>query len=80
MDKALEKYYEGQFSMMVTSGWSDLMDDLKQMKTVISDIHNIPDETNLFFRKGQLDIINLLLTRQEACSKSYEDLNNEENV
>jgi hypothetical protein len=80
MDQELQKYYEGQFSMMATPGWSDLMEDLQKIKQAVNDISTVPDAQQLYFRKGQMDILDLMLTRKDVCAKSYEDLNNEENV
>ena len=37
-------------------------------------------EQSLFFRKGQLDILDLLLQRKTMCEKTYEELINEKDI
>jgi hypothetical protein len=74
MDKELQVYYEEQFSMMSTKGWKDLMEDFKDLKDSINDVSLTTDTQDLFFRKGQLDILSLLLKRKESCEEVYKQL------
>lgn len=76
MEQSLQKYYEEQFNMMSTEGWKDLVEDFTELKTSINNITLTTDTQDLFFRKGQLDILDLVLKRKEACEKVYEDLTN----
>jgi hypothetical protein len=76
----LQKYYEEQFSMMATQGWADLVEDFLKLKTSINDVALTTDTQDLFYRKGQLDILDLILKRKETVEQVYEELNNEENV
>jgi hypothetical protein len=80
MDKELQVYYEETFSMMATSGWSLLMEDFQALKASLNDLSTVTDTQDLYFRKGQLDILNLVLQRKEICEKAYEELQHEENV
>lgn len=76
----LQKYYEEQFSMMSTQGWADLVEDFLKLKASINDVTLTTDTQDLFYRKGQLDILDLILKRKETVEQVYEELNNEENV
>lgn len=76
----LQKYYEEQFSMMATQGWADLVEDFLKLKASINDVTLTTDTQDLFYRKGQLDILDLILKRKETVEQVYEELNNEENV
>jgi len=76
----LQKYYEDQFSMMSTQGWGDLIEDFLRLKASINDITLTTDTQDLFFRKGQLDILDLILKRKDTCDKVYEELNDETDV
>ena len=76
----LQKYYEEQFSMMATQGWADLVEDFLKLKASINDVTLTTDTQDLFYRKGQLDILDLVLKRKETAEQVYEELNNEENV
>ena len=74
MDKELQKYYEERFSMMVTTGWADLMDDLKALLDQYSHIDSVTDDATLQFRKGQVDILNYMLGLKELSERAYEEL------
>jgi hypothetical protein len=76
----LQKYYEEQFSMLSTTGWKDLIEDLTNLQKSINDLSTVADEQTLFFRKGQLDILELLFQRKAMCEKAYEDLQNETDI
>jgi hypothetical protein len=77
-DKALapdlQHYYDESFSMMATKGWKMLMEDLQQIKNTVNELSTVLDSQSLFNRQGQLDILNLLLTRKEACEAAYDSL------
>ena len=77
MDKELQVYYEEMFSMMATKGWSLLMEDFQALKASLNDLSTVEDTQDLYFRKGQLDILNLVLQRKEICEKAYEELQHE---
>ena len=80
MDKELQVYYEETFSMMSTKGWTLLMEDFQALKASLNDLSTVTDTQTLYFRQGQLDILNLVLQRKEVCEKAYEELQHEANV
>jgi hypothetical protein len=80
MDKNLERYYEEAFSMFVTQGWIDLVEDMKALQSEVIKIENIKDEKDLWFRRGQLDILDLIVNRKQMCEKVFEELQNETNL
>lgn len=80
MDRELQQYYEGQFSMMATPGWAELMEDLQKFRTSINELSTVTDEQQLFFRKGQIDVLDLVLTRKSSCEKTYEEIKDETNL
>lgn len=80
MAPELQKYYEDQFSMMATQGWADLVEDFQKLKESINDITLTTDTQDLFLRKGQLDILDLILKRKETCEKVYEELSDASDV
>lgn len=75
MTPELEKYYTGQFELFMSQGWRDILEDLQKLRDSVSDITQVKDETSLFYRQGQIDILDLLLKRKEACEKAWEELN-----
>jgi hypothetical protein len=74
MDKELQRYYEERFSMMVTTGWADLMDDLQVMLDRYSNIDFVNTDDTLQFRKGQVDILKYILGLKELSERSYREL------
>ena len=76
MDKDLQKYYEETFNTMSTKGWEFLIEDFEEIKASLNNLSTVDDTHTLFYRKGQLDIIELVLGRKATCEKVYEDLQN----
>ena len=74
----LQKYYEESFNMMATQGWADLMEDFNKLKDSLNNLSLVTDTQDLFFRKGQIDILDLLLKRKDTCEQVYEELQNED--
>ena len=74
MDKELQRYFEERFSMMVTAGWADLMEDLKVMLDQYSNIDSVNTDDTLHFRKGQVDILKYILGLKELSERAYEEL------
>lgn len=74
MEQNLGKFYDEAFSMMATQGWRDLMEDIQKVKTNYNDLSTVTDTQELYFRKGQLDILNWLLGLKSSYEKTYEDL------
>lgn len=79
LDKELQKYYEERFSMMSSQGWKDLVEDTQNLFDSYNQVGAVTTSDQLFYRKGQLDILNWILTLKEVSAKSYEELN-EKNI
>lgn len=75
METNLQKYYEERFNMMSTIGWKDLIEDVQAIYDAYNHVSAISSTEQLFFKKGQLDILNWILTLKEVSEKSYEELN-----
>ena len=80
MEQSLQTYYEEQFNMMASKGWKDLLEDFSKLKTSINNVTLTTDTQDLFFRKGQLDILDLILNRKETCEEVYEGLLDETSI
>ena len=79
MDKELQKYYEDRFTMFTTKGWKDLLVDIEKIKSSIK-VEDIPDERTLFARRGELRIMNWLLSLKDVSEQAYKDLEDEDTV
>lgn len=62
--------------MMATVGWKELMEDVQEMYDTYNKVTGL-GETNVEFRKGQLDILAWLLSLQSVSGQTYEELSNE---
>tara|TARA_R110002124_G_scaffold189591_1_gene356960 strand:- start:190 stop:435 length:246 start_codon:yes stop_codon:yes gene_type:complete len=80
VETELEKYYENRFDMMATEGWKDLIEDVQTLYNQYSNISTIDDDKGLQKRKGQLDILNWILTLKDVSDQTYKELNNEDTI
>ena len=74
MTPELQKYYEDRFSMMASTGWTDLVEDATNMFKAVNNLAPVTTETELYYRKGQLDILQWILTLSDSSAISYEQL------
>lgn len=65
MTEDLKKYYAARFEMMGSDGWRDLIEDVKTMHAATNTIVSINDEKTLHFKRGELSIMNWLLTLED---------------
>ena len=77
MDEKLQAYYEARFSMMATEGWKDLIEDAQGFFDGLNKVAAIQNENDLFMKKGQLDVLQWLLSLKDSSSQTYEQLMND---
>lgn len=75
MDEHLKRYYEDRFEMFSSQGWKDLIEDVEKMKQTTNSIVGL-DEKKLFFRQGELSIIQWLLGLEDISKAVFEELKN----
>ena len=74
MDEKLQAYYEARFSMMATDGWKDLIEDAQKIFDALNNVLPIQNESELNLKKGQLDILQWILSLKGSSEQSYESL------
>jgi len=74
VDKELQAYYEARFDMMTSKGWQDLVEDLRKVEEVSRDLDRCNSVEDLYYAKGQLDILNFIFKLKEASEDAYEEL------
>jgi len=77
MPKTDIQFLEDRMSMMETEGWHDLIEDFKNLEDSASNIGNIHSEKDLWNAKGQLLIINLILSLDSATNLALEESDNQ---
>ena len=78
MDKDLQEYYENRFSMMALEGWTNVIEDVQELFDVYNKINTADSFEEFHKRKGQLDILQWLLSLKDVSEQTYEELKNEE--
>ena len=74
MTPELQAYYENRFSMMAAQGWQDLVDDATEMFKAVNNLAPVATEQDLYYRKGQLDILQWMLSLRDSSAAAYEQL------
>ena len=74
MDKELQRYYEARFDCLATEGWKDLMEDAQALLDSVSSIQDIKGVEDLYFKKGQIDILKWLLSLKAVSEQAFEEL------
>jgi hypothetical protein len=70
-DVELEEYFTALFEMYPTAGWTKVLEDMGRMAQLLSRVDDIETPKELFFRQGQLDIIQQILTHQARSEAGY---------
>ena len=74
MAKTDERFLEDRLGMMQTDGWVDLVEDIKNLEANIVNFDSIGTEKDLWFIKGQLRLINFILSLENATNLALEEL------
>ena len=74
MSKELEDFYGSVKEMCNTEGYKALCQDFRDQMAVLNSVENTKDEADLFYRKGQLNILNLFLNMEENIKIAEEQL------
>jgi hypothetical protein len=78
LDQELQKYYEDRFTMMTTSGWKDLIEDVQTFYDNYNKVNTIETFEDFHKRKGQLDILQWILSLKDVSEQTYEELQQED--
>ena len=73
MSKEDIQFLEDRLSMMETEGWRDLIEDFKNLENSAGNIDTMNSEQDLWHAKGQLLMINLVLSLQSATNLALEE-------
>lgn len=80
MDRELQRYYEDRFDMMSKRGWNDLLEDIEGMVKAYDRVESLKTIEDLYFAKGQLDILRWILTLKQTSDEAFKELSNEEDI
>ena len=77
MSKEDIQFLEDRLSMMETEGWRDLIEDFKNLENSAGNIDTMNSEQDLWHAKGQLLVINLILSLHSATNLALEESQDE---
>lgn len=80
MDRELQRYYEDRFSMMASPGWKDLVEDMEKMVEAYDKIDSVEGLEDLYYAKGQLDILRWVLTLKQTSEEAFKELSDEKDI
>jgi cyclopropane fatty-acyl-phospholipid synthase-like methyltransferase len=78
LDQELQKYYEERFTTMSTQGWRDFIEDVETFYESYNKVSTIETFEEFHKRKGQLDILQWILSLKDVSEQTYEELQQEE--
>ncbi len=80
MDKDIQEYYEARFDMMASKGWKDLVEDTQKMLDAYNKIERLTGVEDLYYTKGQLDILNWVINLKQTSEEAYRELTDETDI
>ena len=80
MDREIQEYYENRFSTMATQGWKDFIEDVQALYNVYTNVDTVNSVEELYKRKGQLDILQWVLSSKIVSEQTYKELQNEDTI
>jgi len=72
-EQELELYFRHMNALFRTEGWKTFITDLKTNSENIDSIESAKDNNDLYFRKGQLNIIGAILNLEETTLFGQEE-------
>ena len=73
MDQETQEYYDNYFSLFLTDGWKQLTEDFSNNMLSINSVEATKDANDMYFRKGQLNVLAHLLNMKTIVTTNYEE-------
>jgi len=73
MDQETQQYYDTYFSLFLTDGWKQLIQDFSNNALQINSLEAVKDANDMHFRKGQLNVLAHLINMETIVSTNYEE-------
>ena len=72
MTPETEKYFRDLNDLFRSEGWKILLGDIQASADTVNSIENTKDEQDLYYRKGQLAVMNNILNLETQVSAAQE--------
>jgi hypothetical protein len=73
VDQETQQYYDAYFSLFITDGWKQLVQEFTDNAIQINSVEATKDADDMYFRKGQLNILAHLLNLETIVKTNYEE-------
>jgi len=80
MERELQQYYENLLDLFTRDGWKQFIEDISDNAELLSNINTITNEKELWFRRGQLEAVERILSYEVAIKNSYEDFERDQDA
>ena len=74
LDKELETYYNNYFDLFNTDGYKQLISELQNNIIAINNVDAIKDESDMYFRKGQINVLASLINFETTIDNAYKEI------
>ena len=74
MTKEDEDYYASFFEMFRSDGWKQLILELQSNASAMNSVEATKDANDLYFRKGQINVLAYIINLESSTLASFEDL------
>lgn len=71
MDQETQKYFETYFDLFSHECWQVFVAEIANNKEVINSVESTTDANDLYFRKGQLKVLNAIINFAETVELAY---------
>ena len=71
MEPELEKYFNVYFDLFNTEGWKQLTEEFRNNGNVINSVESTKDVDDMYFRKGQLNVIAHLVNLEASVEQAH---------
>lgn len=77
MDQDTQEYYDNYFSLFSTAGWKQLMEEFSSNAFNINSVEATKDPDDMYFRKGQLNVLAHLINMESIVNNNYDEASEE---
>ena len=69
-----KEFLEKRIDLFSSEAWSLFTEELTQMAQSLENIQTIEDEKTLYLRRGQVDILNMIINLEETTKLALDQL------
>jgi hypothetical protein len=69
MGKTDNDFFKDRLNLFEQEGWNDLVGELETLSMNLNDVQSIQNENDLYFVKGQLSILQMIINLEDATKQ-----------